>query len=235
MWVNLCSMRQSQRHFRADSATKPSSEAPQQEQGLESICFLEGKLSLKSRGVPASISLPQGMQSQGNILSLMVPHDWLPCAGGKQWALGELWPLSPGPMELERPPQCCHPCGGAGPQEVCQEPSQCQPQQPPEQPGTGIQRSQPGWEKTPSGTASPARAQGTVQGCESPPSFGTVREGWHSHEHMGQEGRRWWQSACSPSHREEACPRASSCSQAPWAGLGSVVLSGPYRPRAASA
>lgn len=62
MWVNLCSMRQSQRHFRADSATKPSSEAPQQGQGLESICFLEGKLSLKSRGVPAYISLQQGMQ-----------------------------------------------------------------------------------------------------------------------------------------------------------------------------
>lgn len=143
MWVNLCSVRQSQRHFRADSATKPSSEAPQQGQGLESICFLEGKLALKSRGVPASISLLQGMQSQGNILSLTVPHDWLPCAGGKQWGLGELWPLSPGTRELERPHQCCHPCGGAGPQEVCQEPSQCQPQQRPEQPGTGIQWSQP--------------------------------------------------------------------------------------------
>lgn len=83
MWVNLCSMRQSQRHFRADSATKPSSEAPQQGQGLESICFLEGKSPLKSKGVPASTSLQWGMQSHGNILSLMVPHAWLPCARGK--------------------------------------------------------------------------------------------------------------------------------------------------------
>lgn len=95
MWVNLCSMRQSQRHFRADSATKPSSGAPQQGQGLESTCLLEGKLSLKSKGVPASTSLQRGAQSQGNSLSLMVPHDWLPCARGKQWFLGEPWPLSP--------------------------------------------------------------------------------------------------------------------------------------------
>lgn len=164
MWVNLCSMRQSQRHFRADSATKPSSEAPQQGQELESICFLEGKLPLKSRGVPASTSLQQGMQSQGTILSLMVPHAWLPCARGKQWVLGEPWPLSPGTLELQRPHQCCHPRGGAGPQEVCQEPGQCQPHQRPEQPGTGVQGSQPGWEKTPSGTASPAGTRGTLAG-----------------------------------------------------------------------
>lgn len=143
MWVNLCSMRQSQRHFRADSATKPSSEAPQQGQELESICVLEGKLPLKSGGVPASTSLQRGMQSQGNILSLMVAHDRLPCARGKRWLLGEPWCLSPGTVELERPHQCCRPCGGAEPQEVCQEPEQCQPQQHPEQPGTGIQWSQP--------------------------------------------------------------------------------------------
>lgn len=139
MWVNLCSMRQSQRHFRPDSAAKPSSEAPQQGQGLESICFLEGKLPLRSRGVPASTSLQREMQSQGTISD---GATWLvPCARGKQWVVGEPWPLSPGTRELEGPHQCCHPCGGTGPQEVCQEPGQCQPQQQPEQPGTGIQGS----------------------------------------------------------------------------------------------
>lgn len=234
MWVNLCSMRQSQRHFRADSATKPSSEAPQQEQGLESICFLEGKLSLKSRGVPASISLPQGMQSQGNILSLMVPHDWLPCARGKQWGLGELWPLSPGPMELERPPQCCHPCGGAGPQEVCQEPSQCQPQQPPEQPGTGIQWSQPGWEKTPSGTASPARAQGTVQGCECPPPLGQSGKGGTATSTWGRMGGGGDNLPAVPATGRKPVPGPASAPRLPglvWGPWSCQVLTVPVQPR----
>lgn len=69
MWVNLCSMRQSQRHFGAVRATKPSSEAPQQGQGLESVCFLEGKLSLRAEGCQHPPPFSRELQSQGKILS----------------------------------------------------------------------------------------------------------------------------------------------------------------------
>lgn len=55
--------------FWSRQSYKAHSEAPQQGQGLESVCFLEGKLSLRAEGCQHPPPFSRELQSQGTILS----------------------------------------------------------------------------------------------------------------------------------------------------------------------